>query len=77
MTTQIAVRLPDDLIARLDELVPHAHPSRSALVRIAIESYISRLLNERDAAIYERRPLSDVELAMADDSRSWEATPSW
>lgn len=77
MTTQIAVRLPDDLMDRLDEFVPDVHPSRSALVRTAIESYLSRLLNERDAAIYERRPFSDVELAMADGSRSWDATPSW
>lgn len=77
MTTQIAVRLPDELVAGLDALVPLTHQTRSSLVRAAIESYVSRLLNERDAAIYERQPLSDAELAMSDEDRSWEATPPW
>lgn len=77
MTTQIAVRLPDDLVARLDEFVSPAHQSRSSLVRAAIESYVSNRANERDAAIYERQPLSDVELAMADDPHAWKATPRW
>lgn len=77
MTTQIAVRLPDDLVARLDALVPLTQGTRSSLVRAALESYISRMLNERDADIYERHPVSDAELALADDDRSWEATPPW
>ncbi len=53
MTTQIAVRLPDDLVARLDALVPLTQGTRSSLVRAALESYVSRMLNERDADIYE------------------------
>lgn len=77
MTTQIAVRLPDDLVERMDELVSDVHPSRSAFVRAAIEHHVSRLLNERDAAIYDRQPLSDLEMALADDPQSWEATPQW
>lgn len=77
MTTQIAVRLPDDLVAGLDALVPLTHQTRSSLVRAAIESYVSRQLNERDAAIYERQPQIDAELAFADDASSWEATPQW
>jgi predicted transcriptional regulator len=77
MTTQIAVRLPDDLVAQIDALVPLSHPTRSSLVRTAIESYVSRVLNERDAAVYQRQPLSDAELALADDARSWDAPPQW
>ncbi len=77
MTTQIAVRLPDELVAGLDALVPLTQQTRSSLVRAAIESYVSRLLNERDAAIYERQPLTDAELALSDDASSWEVTPQW
>lgn len=77
MTTQIAVRLPDELVAGLGALVPLTQQTRSSLVRAAIESYVSRLLNERDAAIYERQPLTDAELALSDDASSWEVTPQW
>jgi Arc/MetJ-type ribon-helix-helix transcriptional regulator len=77
MTTQIAVRLPDDLVARLDELVPSTHESRSDAVRRSIELYLYRLACERDAARYEELPLTDAELALADDHDSWSATPAW
>lgn len=77
MTTQIAIRLPDDLVAQLDQLVPGAHGSRSEAVRRAIELYVRWLANERDAAIYERLPLTAVELAMADDPTGWDTTPAW
>lgn len=77
MTTQIAVRLPDELVAQLDALVPAAHESRSQAIRRAIEVYLSTLANERDAAIYDRLPLTDAELALADDPESWATTPAW
>ncbi|HKN89536.1 MAG TPA: ribbon-helix-helix domain-containing protein [Acidimicrobiia bacterium] len=77
MTVQIAVRLPEELIAQLDALVPDAHASRSQAVRRAIEVYLSWLANERDAAIYDRLPLSDAELAFADSSDAWADTPAW
>ena len=77
MTVQIAVRLPEELVARLDELVPSAHDSRSQAVRRAIEVYLAWLANERDAAIYDRLPLSAQELALADDPDTWAATPAW
>lgn len=64
MTTQIALRLPEDLLSRIDELVPQAHESRSAVIRRAAEFYVGWLANERDAAIYERLPLTDGELAL-------------
>ena len=41
MTVQIAVRLPEELIAQLDALVPGAHESRSQAVRRAIEVYLA------------------------------------
>jgi|GEM_PF-5916037 len=36
-TTQIAVRLPSDLVDRLDHLVPAPHGSRSEAIRRAVE----------------------------------------
>lgn len=77
MTTQIAVRLPDDLVKRLDALIPGTHESRSDAVRRSIELYLYRLACEHDAASYEREPLSEAELALADDPRGWSGTPGW
>jgi Arc/MetJ-type ribon-helix-helix transcriptional regulator len=77
MTVQIAVRLPEELISQLDALVPGAHESRSQAVRRAIEVYLSWLANERDAAIYERLPFTDDELAFADSPEGWVGTPAW
>lgn len=77
MTIQIAVRLPDELISQLDALVPGTHESRSQAVRRAIEVYLGWLANERDAAIYERLPLTDDELALADSPDAWGATAAW
>jgi Arc/MetJ-type ribon-helix-helix transcriptional regulator len=75
MTTQIAVRLPEELISRLDALVPATHSSRSEVVRRAIELYLYRLACEHDARQYERLPLSDAELSLADDPDAWRDTP--
>jgi metal-responsive CopG/Arc/MetJ family transcriptional regulator len=77
MTTQLAVRLPDELIQQLDALVPTAHPNRSEAVRRAIELYLYRLACERDARQYERFPLTDAELSLADDPDAWRDTPPW
>ncbi len=77
MTTQIAVRLPDQLVEQLDALVAAGHPSRSDAVRRAIELYVYRLACEGDARRYEELPLTDAELALADDRRAWEGAPAW
>lgn len=77
MTTQIAVRLPDELVQQLDALVPAAHASRSEAIRVSIESYLYRLACERDAERYEQRPLSEEELALADDEDTWAGAPTW
>lgn len=77
MTTQIAVRLPDDLINQLDRVVATSHQSRSEAVRRAIELYVYRLECERDAQRYEELPLTDAELAFADDPEGWSGTPTW
>lgn len=50
MGTQIAVRLPDDLVAFVDELVRHGEAaSRAAVVSRALERDRRRRLAERDA----------------------------
>jgi Arc/MetJ-type ribon-helix-helix transcriptional regulator len=77
MTTQIAVRLPDELVGGIDALVPATHPSRSEAVRRAIQLYLYRLACEHDARQYERLPLTDAELALADDPHAWSGTPPW
>jgi Arc/MetJ-type ribon-helix-helix transcriptional regulator len=53
MSTQIAVRLPDEMVAFIDELVAHGDASsRAAVVGRALERERRRLLAERDAEIY-------------------------
>lgn len=52
MSTQIAVRLPDDLVAFVDDLVRHGDAaSRAAVVSRALERERRRKVAERDAAI--------------------------
>ncbi len=52
MTIQIAVRLPDRMVAFLDEAVAAGKaPSRAALVSQALEREMRRQAAERDAAI--------------------------
>ena len=52
MSTQIAVRLPDDLVAFIDQLVRSGDaPSRAAAVTRALERERRRRIAERDAAI--------------------------
>lgn len=52
MSIQIAVRLPDDLLAFVDDLVRHGEaPSRAAVVSRALERERRRKVAERDAVI--------------------------
>lgn len=52
MSTQIAVRLPDDLVAFVDDEVRHGGASsRAAVVSRALERERRRRIAERDAAI--------------------------
>jgi Arc/MetJ-type ribon-helix-helix transcriptional regulator len=76
-TSQVAVRLPDEQIARIDRLVGKVHASRSDVIRRAVELYLYRLACEHDAREYEKDPLSDAELALAQDADAWKGTPSW
>jgi len=55
MSTQIAVRLPDDIVAFLDSEVSQNHaPSRAAVVLRALERERRRQIALRDAAILAR-----------------------
>ncbi len=50
MSTQIAVRLPDEMVAFLDHTVAMGKaPSRAALVASAVEREMRRLAAEQDA----------------------------
>lgn len=55
MSKQIAVRLPEDLVAFLDDLVAQGQAlSRAAAVSQAVERQRRREIAERDAAILAR-----------------------
>jgi len=52
MTIQIAVRLADETVQRLDELVAQGDaPSRASVIERALAREFRRLLAERDARI--------------------------
>lgn len=52
MTTQIAVRLPDDMVQFLDQLVARGQaPSRASVVERALAREFRRVIAARDAAI--------------------------
>lgn len=71
MSTQIAVRLPDDMVAFLDRAVSTgAASSRAALVARAVEREMRRQAAEQDAAIL-REHGPDDEL---DELVEWSAT---
>jgi Arc/MetJ-type ribon-helix-helix transcriptional regulator len=53
MSTQIAVRLPDELVAYVDEVVASGAGSRAAVVTRALRVYQQQLQAERDARILE------------------------
>lgn len=63
MTIQIAVRLPDETVQRLDELVARGDaPSRASVIERALAREFRRLLAERDAAILaSARPDADLD----------------
>lgn len=53
MSTQVSLRLNDDLVARIDELVSSgAVRSRAEIVESALDRELRRRLYERDAEIY-------------------------
>lgn len=74
---QLAIRVSNELVEALDRLVPERHATRAEAVRAAVEGYLYRIACERDAQRYAEKPLTDDELAMADDLDSWAATPPW
>jgi Arc/MetJ-type ribon-helix-helix transcriptional regulator len=73
MTVQIAVRLPEDIVAFLDERVSSgAAPSRAAVVARALERERRREAAERDAAIYA----ADAQPGDLDALATWAASHS-
>jgi Arc/MetJ-type ribon-helix-helix transcriptional regulator len=53
MSTQIAVRLPDELVEYVDNLVREGAGSRAAVVARALSLYRQQLRGEHDAQILE------------------------
>lgn len=52
MSTQIAVRLPDELVAWIDEQVAAGGGSRAAVATRALRRYQRQVAAEKDAEIY-------------------------
>lgn len=68
MSTQIAIRLPDDLVAWIDAQVSAGSGSRAAVAKQALQRYKRQLDAERDATIYrETGGYPDLE-GMIEDS---------
>ena len=68
MSTQLAIRLPDELLAELDWLVVRCdYSSRTEAMRTAIEAMIrrerSREIDEQYIAAYTKWPQTEEELA--------------
>jgi Arc/MetJ-type ribon-helix-helix transcriptional regulator len=63
MSIQIAVRLPDDTVRQLDELVAAGDaPSRGSVIERALAREFRRLIAARDAAILaEAEPDPDLD----------------
>jgi Arc/MetJ-type ribon-helix-helix transcriptional regulator len=60
MSTQIAVRLPDQMVAFLDRTVAAGKaPSRAALVASALEREMRRQIAEQDAQILRHEGTAD------------------
>ena len=71
MSTQIAVRLPDEVVAFLDRTVATGKASsRAAMVTFALEREMRRQLAEHDAAILRRDGAADD----LDDLVMWAVT---
>ncbi|MEV4510560.1 hypothetical protein AB0K00_16515 [Dactylosporangium sp. NPDC049525] len=69
MTTQIAVRLPDDIVKYIDqEIADGTASSRAAVVLRALERDRRRQEAEHDARIYAADPDSEF-----DDLAAWAA----
>lgn len=67
MSKQIAVRLPDELVAFVDELVARGEsPSRAAVVTRALKRERRRVVASRDAHIYATTPPDEDLLALAE-----------
>ena len=85
MSTQLAIRLPDDLLAELDWLVVRCeYSNRTEAMRTAIEAMIraerSREIDEQYIAAYTKWPQTEEELAgldhqtfvdLDDDEEDW------
>ena len=60
MSTQIAVRLPDEMVAFLDRTVAAGKaPSRAALVATAVEREMRRQAAEQDAQVLREKGSAD------------------
>ena len=71
MSTQIAVRLPDEMVAFLDRTVATGKaPSRASVVVVAVEREMRRQAAEQDAQVLREHGSADD----LDDLVQWSST---
>ena len=72
--TQVAIRLPQRLLAEIDSLVPRRYPTRADAIRDALEQLLSAVrrdeLDRRYAEGYRRHPQNEAELRWIDVASS-------
>ena len=74
MSTQIAVRLPDEMVAFLDHTVATGKaPSRASVVAAAVEREMRRQAAEHDAQVLREHSSTD-DLDDLDDLVQWSTT---
>ena len=76
-TTQIAIRLPRRCRVGRRPGARASYPTRSEAIRRVLEDHLTRLAGERDARIYQERPLTDEGPGSADAPDAWAGTPPW
>lgn len=78
-STQIAVRIPDELLAALDDAIPGRFATRADAVRVAVAQLL--LESEREArhrqAWIDQPATTQDELRAIDDSRALIAEEPW
>ena len=71
--SQVAVRLPDNLIRAVDDAAGRLHRTRSELIRRALELYVHRLTSEHDAAVYDQLPVTNMFFITRIETRAHDA----
>lgn len=74
--TMLSFRVNDDDAAAVELWARRLHVDRSELLRAALRRHLSELAAELEAEAYEKLPLTDGEMALAEIS-DWGPAEDW